>query len=241
MVAVDNTPAASRTDDLDGVLVLPQPANIGLAAAQNVGIAWAREHGHSHVLLLDQDSVPEPGMVDSLLAALDGLAPQHPAAVGPVFRDPREHRVAPFVRVGFPMSKKVWCSDDGAPVECDFLISSGTLIPLAVLERVGAMDDALFIDNVDLEWSFRARARGYRLFGVCTAAMEHRLGDARTPILGGRHERGDAQPGTAVLHHAQPHHPLPAAAHSRVWIAQDVPRVLVKFVLFAVCIGPRRR
>jgi rhamnosyltransferase len=241
IVAVDNTPGSSRTGELDGVLVLPQPANIGLAAAQNLGVSWARAHGHTHVLLLDQDSVPGPRMVDSLLAGLAELAAQHPAAVGPVFRDPREHRDAPFVRVGFPMSKKVWCSAEQAPVECDFLISSGALIPLAVLDDVGPMDDALFIDNVDLEWSFRARARGYRLFGVCTAAMEHRLGDARTPILGGRVGLVTHSPvrlyfimRNRVTLYRLPHTP-------RVWIAQDVPRVLIKFVLFAVCVGPRRR
>lgn len=241
VVAVDNSPASSRIGERDDLVVLAQPENIGLAAAQNLGIAWAKAHGHTHVLLLDQDSVPEPGMVDSLLAALAGLAPQRPAAVGPVFRDPREHRDAPFVRVGFPMSKKVWCSVDRAPVECDFLISSGALIPLAVLDHVGLMDDALFIDNVDLEWSFRARARGYRLFGVCTAAMEHHLGDARTPILGGRVDVVTHSPvrlyfimRNRITLYRLPHTP-------RVWIAQDVPRVLIKFVLFAVCVGPRLR
>jgi rhamnosyltransferase len=241
VVAVDNTPASSRAGEFDGVLVLAQPENIGLASAQNLGIAWAREHGHTHVLLLDQDSVPEPRMVDSLLAALADLAARRPAAVGPVFRDPREHRDAPFVRVGFPMSKKVWCSADQAPVECDFLISSGALVPLAVLDDVGPMDDALFIDNVDLEWSFRARARGYRLFGVCTAAMEHHLGDARTQILGGRVDLVTHSPvrlyfimRNRLTLYRLPHTP-------RVWIAQDMPRVLVKFVLFSVCVGPRRR
>jgi rhamnosyltransferase len=241
VVAVDNTPDPPRTGEFDGVLVLRQPVNIGLAAAQNLGISWARSHGHTHVLLLDQDSVPESEMVDSLLAAIDGLAAQRPAAVGPVFRDPREHRDAPFVRVGFPMSKKVWCSADQAPVECDFLISSGALIPLAVLDDVGPMDDALFIDNVDLEWSFRARARGYRLFGVCTAAMEHHLGDARTPILGGRVGVVTHSPvrlyfimRNRITLYRLPHTP-------RVWIAQDLPRVLIKFLLFSVCVGPRRR
>lgn len=225
-----------------GAVLLPQGHNRGLAAAQNAGIAWAREHGHAHVLLLDQDSVPGPGMVDALIGALDVLSGAHRvAAVGPRFRDQREDRDAPFVRIAFPMSHKIRCGAGGEPVPVDFLISSGTLIPMAVLDEVGGVDDELFIDNVDLDWCFRVRARGYRLFGVCAATMEHRLGDHRRAVLGGR--------ATVVTHgparlyyimrnrislYRRPHTP-------RVWIAQDVPRVLAKFLIFAVLVGPRPR
>ena len=36
--------------------------------------------------------------------------------------------------------------------------------------------------------SFRARSRGYALFGVCGALMEHRLGDDRQALPGGRQQ-----------------------------------------------------
>jgi len=52
-------------------------------------------------------------------------------------------------------------------LETDMLIASGCLIPADVLRDVGLMDDALFIDHVDTDWCMRARARGYRLLGVC--------------------------------------------------------------------------
>ncbi len=248
LVVVDN--ATPETDLVTfaeaagtaGAVLLRQADNLGLAAAQNAGIAWAREHGHTHVLLLDQDSVPGAGMVDALIGALRELSgAQRVAGVGPRFRDHREDRDAPFVRVAFPMSHKIRCGANGKPVPVDFLISSGTLIPMAVLDDVGGVDDELFIDNVDLDWCFRVRARGYRLFGVCAATMEHRLGDHRQAVLGGC--------ATVVTHgpvrlyyimrnritlYRRPHTP-------RVWIAQDVPRVLVKFVIFGVLVGPRAR
>ena len=143
-----------------GGAMLSQSRNLGLAAAQNVGIAWARERGYRHILLLDQDSEPAEGMVVALLRALQELSLAGPvAAVGPRFHDMRERRAAPFVRIGFPFNRKLWCDGSTPTIACDFLISSGTLIPLAVFDRIGAMDAGLFIDNVDLEWSFRARAR----------------------------------------------------------------------------------
>ncbi|MEO6886532.1 MAG: glycosyltransferase family 2 protein [Jatrophihabitantaceae bacterium] len=243
VVVVDNASSGidSAVADQD-VVLLRQPSNIGLAGAQNIGIDWARENGHTHVLILDQDSVPAPDMVSELLSALARLnVDRRVAAVGPRFRDAREDHDAPFIKVAFPMSTKLRCDATNPDVECDFLISSGALIPLAVLDDVGGMDDRLFIDNVDMEWSFRVRARGYALYGVCRARMEHRLGDARQSVLGGR--------ATVVTHgpvrlyyimrnrltlYRLPHTP-------RVWIAQDLPRVLAKFLIFAVLVGPQGR
>jgi rhamnosyltransferase len=222
--------------------LLVQLRNLGLATAQNIGIDWARSGGYRHVLLLDQDSEPGADMVASLLQALQKLSiADRVAAVGPRFHDRREDRDAPFVRIGFPLNRKHWCTSATQHIACDFLISSGALIPLTVLDQVGPMDAGLFIDNVDLEWGFRARAGGYALYGVCAAMMHHRLGDARRALPFGW--------GQVVVHgslrlyymmrnrlllYRMPHTP-------GVWVAQDVPRVLAKLFLFGVLIGPRRR
>lgn len=240
-VVVDNASAGiERCLAGQDVVLLRQHTNIGLAGAQNIGIDWARRHGHTHVLTLDQDSVAAPGMVQALLSAWREItAGTRVAAVGPRFRDPGDDGDAPFVRVAFPMSRKLPCDATTRYVECDFLISSGALIPLAVLDDVGPMDEGLFIDNVDLDWSFRARARGYALFGVCAARMQHQIGDVRQPVLGGR--RGVVRHGpqrlyfimrNRVLLYRRRHTP-------RVWIAQDIPRVAAKFLIFSVLVGPR--
>jgi rhamnosyltransferase len=237
----DSTDASS--DSFRGAAeVLRQQKNIGLAAAQNVGIAWAREHGFRFVLLLDQDSMPGEGMVAALLGGLSrpGEKPGV-AAVGSRFQDLRDGRDAPFVRIGFPLNQKLWCEQEGQSVDCDFLISSGTLIPLAVLDDVGLMDAGLFIDNIDLEWSFRARAKGYVLHGICTATMHHRLGDSRRPLplgLGQVVVHGPARLYYMMRNRLRLYH-LPHTPNA--WIAQDVPRVLVKLFLFGVLIGPRLR
>ena len=242
LVVVDNASPGILPALVDtGAVLLAQPTNVGLARAQNIGIDWARQHACSHVLILDQDSLPGPGMVEALLEAWRRRSiTDRVGAVGPRYRDSREQRDAPFIKVAFPMSRKLWCDPGTREVECDFLISSGALIPLAVLDDVGVMDEGLFIDNVDMEWSFRARWRGYHLYGVCDATMEHRLGDERQAVLGG-------------LRHVVTHGPvrlyfimrnrvsLYRRRHTpRVWIAQDLPRVLAKFVIFSILVGPRR-
>jgi rhamnosyltransferase len=246
VVVVDNASDGIWQQELlqsrPDVAVLRQPCNVGLAAAQNAGIEWARAQGCSHLLLLDQDSEPGEGMVAALLKALNGLSLANKVgAVGPRFHDRREDRDAPFVQIGFPRNQKLWCESDQQTIVCDFLISSGALIPMVVIDYIGVMDAGLFIDNVDMEWSFRARALGYSLYGICAATMHHHLGDDRRSLPFGA--------GKIVVHgpsrlyymmrnrlrlYAMPHTP-------GVWIAQDIPRVLVKLFLFAVLIGPRGR
>ncbi|MBA4422642.1 MAG: glycosyltransferase family 2 protein [Syntrophus sp. (in: bacteria)] len=248
LVVVDNGTSDAVFDgfcahvESDKVFILKHSRNIGLAAAFNRGIAWARKNGFSHVLLLDQDSEPAQGMVGALIQAFAASsAGRKIAAVGPRFHDTREDRYAPFVRIGFPVSRKMFSSGKDGLVDCDFLISSGSLIPLAALDDIGAMDEGLFIDNIDLEWSFRALAKGYTLIGVCTTTMHHRLGHGRRRLPFG-------------LGHIVVHDPIRLYYIMRnrlllyrlqytpaVWISQDVPRVAVKFLLFSLLVHPRLR
>lgn len=171
-------------------------------------------------------------------------APGRPAApvgaVGAQFVDARSGMPGPFVRIGFPFNRKI-AGGPGECVECDFLISSGCLVPMAVLDAVGDMDATLFIDNVDLDWSFRARQAGYRLFGVCDARMLHSIGDrlvrsrwVPTGVLVHGPARLYYMMRNRLLLYRRPHVP-------RTWIAQDVLRLCGKVVRMSLLVRPRGR
>lgn len=162
--------------------------NYGIARAQNVGIKIARDLKASHVLLLDQDSLPAPDMVDQLIAAEHSLRAdgKKVAAVGANYVDPRQGETGSFVyRDGLRLKRRPMTARD-AIVETDFLIASGSLTPIDVFDKVGDMVDELFIDYVDIEWGLRARAMGYFSYGVFSAHMEHALGDDHIPFRGHR-------------------------------------------------------
>lgn len=184
IVIVDNGDEVDRRLDAcagDGVAVRRLGGNRGVAAALNVGIEAAAQAGATHVLLSDQDSLPAPGMVAGLLEAMDLMRArgERVAAVGPRYTDLHSRVVRAFKAVARgPFSAREVMADEARPdVPALTLITSGTLIPVAVFADVGLMREDLFIDRVDTEWCLRARAKGWSLFGTARATLYQRMGE----------------------------------------------------------------
>ena len=164
--------------------------NRGLGWAHNKGLKQALDEGAEAVLLLDQDSLPSEGMVDTLYAALTKQRQQgvQTAAVGARYLGTDQGHPSYFVQFGCLHFRRCFCSGTSAGrlIRADMLISSGTLFAREALEAVGLMDEELFIDHLDTEWFLRAGARGWRSFGVCDALMDHGLGDRTVRVWLGR-------------------------------------------------------
>jgi rhamnosyltransferase len=177
-------------NDSDRVTLDLQKQNLGLGAAQNIGIRAAQQGGYDYVLLLDQDSHPDLGMVAALLRAHQ-LKSEYGqvAAVGPIYRNAQNGSESFFVRFGYLKFQRVYRSqaDSHGCIAADFLISSGSLFNLHSISEIGLMDELLFIDHVDTEWFLRAKSLGFSSFGVTSATMTHDLGEDTHRIkLGGR-------------------------------------------------------
>ena len=188
VIVVDNTPGAdgcagrilSRLD-IRNVILHRLGENLGIGKALNVGVGLAIQAGASHVLLSDQDSQPDPKMVEALLDRACKLAAQG-VKVGclcPEYFDQTSGQRFRFQvqRPGRLFYSSVAADPDQDCLEIITSISSGTLIPLATIEVVGGMREDFFIDHVDTEWCHRARAQGFRNFGTPQARLLHRLGD----------------------------------------------------------------
>jgi rhamnosyltransferase len=162
--------------------------NRGVAAAQNAGINHVGRIGLEFVILFDQDSRAEPNMVDKLLNTYDVHMAQgmRIGALGPVTIDERTGAIGRFVTMSHCFFTQHTCSVDMAVIHADFLISSGCLFPFIVLHEVGLMNTDYFIDHVDTEWCFRARAKDWIVLGVCGARIFHNLGDRTVRVWAGR-------------------------------------------------------
>jgi rhamnosyltransferase len=195
IVVVDNGSRADivawLTDACEGrATLLALPENLGIAAAQNRGVEAARALGATDVLLLDHDSVPEPGMVALLCAAADA---EHEAgtavgAVGPLIVDRASGTAAPLPHIVDGAVRFVPAPVD-TPTRCEYLIASGTLIPLAAFDAAGPFDESFFVDQVDIEWCLRAGRAGYACICAPRARLVHSIGDEVVTFwfLGERH------------------------------------------------------
>jgi rhamnosyltransferase len=187
VVVVDNNSAHEEVDEIERLLAVREDAllirnasNAGLAAAINQGVAALEGEQVEFLLLMDQDSVPRPGALAVLHDAFLQLEADGQAVgcVGPRLMDSAtgiEHgfhtmRGLRWVRV-FPKP------GESRPVRCANLNGSGTLVRSGVFERMGGLDERLFIDHVDTDWSFRVLDAGLVLFGIPNAVFDHSMGE----------------------------------------------------------------
>ncbi|WP_081609342.1 glycosyltransferase [Zestomonas thermotolerans] len=145
--------------------------NLGLAAAINQGVQWLATLTPTpeFVLLLDQDSEPKPGSITALLEAFRSLKAKgyRVGCVGPLLEDPDTGLTHGFHQsTRWRWTRAYPATDSPLPVPCANLNGSGTLVPIALFEQLGGLDESLFIDHVDTEWAFRVTAHGYSLWGI---------------------------------------------------------------------------
>lgn len=187
IVVVDNTPATASacvkavedqlllTEQLEYV---PLHKNYGIGYAQNRGIERARQSGYQYVILSDQDTEFPAGCVAVLLRTHADLARkgERVAAVAPAHANAFASDVPPFF-LGLGTFWRDYVRAPSGVHEISGAIASGKLINMECVGEVGLMNEPLFIDWVDYEWCWRARSKGWKIFGVFDVTLHHHLGD----------------------------------------------------------------
>jgi rhamnosyltransferase len=142
--------------------------NLGIAAALNVGLRFAHDHGYEWLATFDQDSQTTPGMIDEMFGALKAYPhPDQVAVVTPCHVD----RNSGFT-VKYPSAEASGAGWRIIPVA----MTSGNVVNVQVAADAGGFDESLFIDYVDVEFCLRLRNRGYRLLEATRAKLIHSLG-----------------------------------------------------------------
>lgn len=251
-VVVDNASDAATREALGrlcadhGAVLVANAENLGLATGLNLGARRALQLAPdlAYLLLLDQDTEPGLGGVETLVSAYEALLEQgYPAGcAGPRLVDAHtglQHGFHCITR--WRWLRRFPPATQTEPVRLANLNGSGTLIPAPIYRELGGLDDALFIDHVDTDWSFRVLAAGYALYGIPQVAFTHRMGEAsvRFWLFGWR-----VWPSRSPRRHyflfrnaviLMRRNYVPA-----VWKAWAVAKLLVTFAVHALC-DPRRR
>jgi len=164
------------------------PENVGLAEALNIGLKEATTRNYKFAFLFDQDSSLCDLYVERMLSAFSDVAVlsvRKVAALGPRIINPQTKRQTKFKLFNrfFLRSDRFYCGSK-QHYQADFLITSGTFLVLSNLADIGLMKADYFIDNVDLEWCFRARSMGYDLVGTDQAVLYHAIGErSNNPLV----------------------------------------------------------
>jgi rhamnosyltransferase len=149
-----------------GITLIENKVNLGIAAALNAGVRWARAKGFQYVALFDQDSTVTDGFIEAMLSAYQS----HPQ------RDRLAIVTPAQVERNTGRTRGQECAKDGGPLVA---ITSGSLMPTAIFDQCGWFEEELIIDGVDHEYCFRARALGYTLAQCRDALLLVAVGSLR--------------------------------------------------------------
>jgi rhamnosyltransferase len=186
IIIVDNNSAnleawQEKVSTNEKVTLLVLDKNYGIAYAQNKGIQQAISTPQSkYIVFFDQDSMVTINFIRSLQKGYEALSAKNPpiAAVGPICIDKRYNFYYPLIRFNrWGFRRKILTENKLQPCRVSTIISSGMLVHKAILQDIGLMNESFFIDHVDTEWCLRAVSKGYHIYAIPAAKMQHAIGD----------------------------------------------------------------
>jgi rhamnopyranosyl-N-acetylglucosaminyl-diphospho-decaprenol beta-1,3/1,4-galactofuranosyltransferase len=164
------------------VTVLQMAENIGAAGAWAAGLSYAAlEKGHDWVWSFDDDSVPEPDVLEALLSGIE-IQGEADGAVGMAAPVP-VHR-----KTGTRYPPYLWCEGFVKPSDelmnqpiwfADLIIASGCLVRRDVVQKIGLPRADFFMDFFDFEYCLRARQHNYKIAVISRAQLAHEVGNGR--------------------------------------------------------------
>jgi N-acetylglucosaminyl-diphospho-decaprenol L-rhamnosyltransferase len=196
IVVVDNASSDGSVDAVKArwpaIRVLPQPRNVGFAAANNIGI---RSSSGELVLLLNSDTLVPPGALDTLIARLHARPEAAVAAprlidaagrvelsFGPMISPLAEFRQKFMMTLnqrGFgPVVRRVERTTRSERF-VDWVSGAALLVYRTDAEAVGLLDERYFLYTEDVDFCAAIRARGRRILFTPAATITHLRGRSR--------------------------------------------------------------
>lgn len=175
IVADNSEPALERLSCAEWV---PMGGNKGVAAALNAVCKRAKDLGCDWLLTLDQDAAFSEREIGTYLEAFAAYDDKECTAI-----------VAPRINA----------KDVPAPgvevQEMEMVITSGSLMNLAIWDELGGFTEELFIDEVDHDYCLKALTHGYRIIKLNRVLITHQAGSLKTVLtLRGRPAIASAHP-----------------------------------------------
>ena len=169
----------------EDIEVVEMYGNKGIAYALNRGIERVVEYKAEYVAFFDQDSALPPQYTKNMIESFEKLkkAGKPIGILSPLFYDEKADSVNGLLKVNRYWYERKTANFDVIE-EVVSSITSGSIMPMWLFERIGRFIDDLFIDYVDNEFCMRAYVEGYRTYVNTTIIINHSLGDRSVIPIG---------------------------------------------------------
>lgn len=147
------------------IILLKSTKNTGVAHALNEIAKQVLNEKYDWLLTLDQDTVLKPELVINYLKYIN-LPNVGQLCCDFIDRNTNKREYNQFNSEKYK--------------EIDKWITSGSLINLQALKKVGGFDEDLFIDYVDFDVCFALRKNGYKNYIINFVGMLHEIGERKT-------------------------------------------------------------
>jgi len=189
--STDGSPERVR-EEFPGVELLALAENRRFAGGNNEGLRRVLDGGADAVMLLNNDVVADPKLIEKLLAALDEQ-PQAGAAAPLIYFAPPTDRIwygggrcRPWLAHSSHRGLRTRDHGQYRSIEDTGYLTGCCLLATAeAWRKVGLLDERYFIYAEDADWCLRARAAGFRLLFVPTARLWHRVSASSANATGG--------------------------------------------------------
>ncbi|WP_317319717.1 glycosyltransferase family 2 protein [Subdoligranulum variabile] len=171
----------------ENTVFLPQEANSGFAAVNNVGMRRALADGCDWVLLLNNDTVVAPDFLETLLRETPAGAVSCPKML---FLDPPDEiwfAGGELDRATGKVKHLGGHEKDGPAfaekMQVSFITFCCVLLPRQVVEEVGFLDETLFMYCEDVDYCIRLADAGVPLWFLPDAKIWHKAGGSAGGML----------------------------------------------------------
>lgn len=204
VVIWDNTPQKEKKNELpdnDKIKYLSRGKNVGISQALNYVLSYAIDNKYDYLLTMDQDSSICNTNILFERVLLNSNKPLGIYGTGQIhnksIKEGIKRYIFSFYSSLFPL-KQVAYSDLNEKEKkkyskkygnlfnsttthyrlCRYRITSGSLIPISVLREIGGYEKEFFVDGIDVELSYRARAKGFYTYAINGCCLRHRFGES---------------------------------------------------------------
>ena len=184
LVVVDNASKDGSLEVIERVhpqaVVLRNDSNLGFTGASNRGLEYCLNAGFDYVLFLNGDVLMDPNFLHYLVAKADERTMTAPKSY--LYHHPGclDDSVGEFDWTRGIWKQRILGTTPTPEFDQPRLIDNANLscllVPIGVLRDVGLLDDNFFIYYDDTDFIRRARDKGYRLWFVPEAVIQHRKG-----------------------------------------------------------------